>query len=206
MNYFNRHFYLWGSGSAATISVVSDLDEMGNQSVAANSGSVFGESFFVIMAVIIAALTLLATVAILVPSIMAIIQARRIERELEKFEKKAEDVDRILYSLKESVKDYMHPTAILMEAKAGSERLLEDAREAIASHISSLEDRSRNHEKKTDDGLESLKGDLQGLVESFGSQIERIDIAMNNINDRIGAEVSHKGKDGNGDESRTLNQ
>ena len=97
------------------------------------------ERYLSIISVAVAILAALTTIAILIPTIIAFVQIRRVEKEWERFTKMADAAEQQMTALRESVREFRTPTEILKEAAEKAEKITESEVGALKSVISELE-------------------------------------------------------------------
>jgi prefoldin subunit 5 len=131
--------------------------------------SVANEHYLTIISVAVAILATLTTIAILIPTIIAFVQIRRVEKEWERFTKMADAAEQRMTALRESVKEFRTPTEILKEAAEKAEKITESEVGALKSVISELEAYLKERLNKLEASAEKEKTSLDQLTTTVNS-------------------------------------
>ena len=142
--------------SADSVSVGSASTQIA--STAAN------EHYLTIISVAVAILAALTTIAILIPTILAFVQIRRVEKEWERFTNMADAAEQKMTALRESVREFRTPTEILKEAAEKAEKITESEVGALRSVISGLEGYLKECLNKLEASSEKEKTSLDQLT------------------------------------------
>lgn len=140
---------------------------------AANAGvvsSAANEQYLTVISVVVAILAMLTTIAILIPTIIAFIQIRRVEKEWERFtEMVGREWEQRISALHESVMQFSHPAEILKEAAEKAEAITETEVKALREFIFVFEENLKERLNKLQSGFEKEKASLDELTITLNS-------------------------------------
>ena len=122
------------------------------------------EYHLTVILIAVAFLTVLTTIAILIPTIMTIVQIRRVDKERERFTKVADAAEQRMTALRESVREFRTPTEILKEAAEKAEKITESEVGALRSVINELEGYLKERLNKFEVSSEKGKTSLDQLT------------------------------------------
>ena len=125
--------------------------------------------YLTVISVVVAILAALTTIAILIPTILAFVQIRRVEKEWERFTKMADAAEQRISELRESVREFRRPGEILKEAAEKAEAITETEIKALREFISVFEDNLKERLNKLQSGFEKEKASLDELTATVNS-------------------------------------
>lgn len=124
--------------------------------------------YLTVLSITVAILAALATIAILIPSILAIGQIRRVEKQYERFKGIADEADLKMIELRENIREYRPPSVILKDAAEKAEKITEYEVKSLREFISVVED-----------NLKESLGKLQTSVEKEKVSLDELTTAVN---------------------------
>lgn len=133
------------------------------------ASSVANEQYLTIISVAVAILAALTTIAILIPTILAFVQIRRVEKEWERFTKMADAAEQQTITLRESVREFRPPAEILKEAADKAEKITDSEVGILRSRITELEGYLKERLSKLEASSEKEKTSLDQLTTAVNS-------------------------------------